>query len=130
MLYNASHTGRIALANKGHTMKQTIYFSDFCDGFHKADRGTQFTYDGMRVLFDWLEEYEHSNDEELEFDVISLCCEYSEDCAEDIIGNYCLEEETADMTEEEKRDYVRDYLNENTMLCGETAAGDFVYLQF
>lgn len=111
-------------------MKQTIYFSDFTAAFHRMDRGTQFTYDGLRVLFEYIEEYEDSCGEEVELDVIALCCEYSEDCADDIIGNYCLEDETADMDDDEKRDFVRDYLNDNTMLCGETAAGDFVYLQF
>ena len=111
-------------------MKQTVYFSDFTAAFHRADRGNQFTYDGLRVLFEYIEEYEESCGEEVELDVIALCCEYSEECADDIIGNYCLEDDTADMSDDEKRDFVRDYLSERTMLCGETSAGDFVYLQF
>ena len=111
-------------------MKQSIGFNQFCEAFRAYDRQDQFTYDGLTVLFDWLEEYEDSTGEEVELDVIALCCEYSEDCADDIIANYCLEDETADMSEDEKADFVRDYLSENTMLCGETEAGDFVYLQF
>lgn len=111
-------------------MKQTVNFYDFCDAFRNMDRDTQFTRDGLMVLFEYIEEYEENCGEETDLDVIALCCEYSEDCADDIIGNYCLEDETADMDDDEKRDFVRDYLNDNTMLCGETAAGDFVYLQF
>lgn len=111
-------------------MKTTVNFCDFCDAFRNMDRDTQFTYDGKRVLFDWLEEYEASTGEEVELDVIALCCEYSEDCADDIIANYCLEDDVEGMDDDEKADFVRDYLNDQTMLCGETAAGDFIYLQF
>lgn len=111
-------------------MKQTVYFSDFTAAFHRADRGNQFTHDGLRVLFEYIEEYEESCGEEVELDVIALCCEYSEECADDIIGNYRLENDTEGMSCGERRDYVRDYLEYNTTLCGETTAGDFVYLQF
>ena len=111
-------------------MKQTVYFSDFTAAFHHADRGNQFTYDGLRVLFEYIEQYEQDCGEEIELDVIALCCEYSEECADDIISNYCLEDETSEMDDDEKRDFVREFLSNSTMLCGETAAGDFVYLQF
>ena len=59
-------------------MKQTVNFTDFVDTFNGHDRGDQFTYEGLRALFDYIEEYEDSGGEEIELDVIALCCEYAE----------------------------------------------------
>ncbi len=59
-------------------MKQTINFYSFRDAFEKLGRGNNFTYDGLRALFDYLEEYEECTGEEIELDVIALCCEYVE----------------------------------------------------
>jgi hypothetical protein len=39
-------------------MKTTISIYDFRDAFHQCGRGEQFSYDGLRVLFEALEEYE------------------------------------------------------------------------
>ena len=41
-------------------MKQTINFYNFSDAFRKAGRADQFTYEGQRAIFDYLEEYEDS----------------------------------------------------------------------
>lgn len=57
-------------------MKTTVNFSDFCDAFEI--RKESFTYQGKQALFDYLEEYEEGTGEEIELDVISLCCEYTE----------------------------------------------------
>jgi len=59
-------------------MKQTVNFSMFCDEFRAMDRKEYFSYDGLRALFDSLEEYEDSCGEEIELDVIALCCDFTE----------------------------------------------------
>ena len=59
-------------------MKQTINFWQFNDEFSKLDREHQFTYRGKKALFEFLEEYEDNVDEEIELDVIKLCCDYVE----------------------------------------------------
>ena len=59
-------------------MKQTINFYDFSDAFRKAGRADNFTYEGQRALFEYLEGYEEDTGEEIELDVIALCCEYTE----------------------------------------------------
>ena len=59
-------------------MKQTINFYDFTEAFKKADRQNQFSYKGQEALFDYIEEYEDSADEEVELDVIAICCDYAE----------------------------------------------------
>ena len=42
------------------------------------NRPNNFSYTGLASLFEYLEEYEESTGEQIEFDPISLCCEYTE----------------------------------------------------
>jgi len=69
-------------------MYQTVTFEDFRDAFRAYDRLENFTYDGARILFDYLEQYEEDTGERIELDVIALCCDYSEDMPEDIADSY------------------------------------------
>jgi len=57
-------------------MKEDVSFNRFCDAFQI--RKENFTYEGKRALFDYLEEYEESTGETIELDIIALCCEYAE----------------------------------------------------
>jgi len=59
-------------------MKQNVTWSDFLNAFSQSDRRDQFTYDGLKALFTWLEEWEENTGEEIQFDMIALCCEYTE----------------------------------------------------
>ena len=66
-------------------MKTNVNLSDFRDAFQSHDR-KNFSYEGLEALFNYLEEYEESTGEEVELDVIALCCDFSEyesalDCA-------------------------------------------------
>ena len=56
-------------------MYQRVNFSDFRQAFHNHDRGNQFSYEGLKALFNYLEEQER-NTGEMELDVIALCCDY------------------------------------------------------
>ena len=104
-------------------MKCTLDFSDFCEAFRRFDRLENFSREGLELLFDYLEEL----DPDMELDVIALCCEYCEDTLEDVISSYSIDVE--DMDEDDTVEAVRDYLNENTTLLGETLNG-FVYAAF
>ena len=59
-------------------MKITITEQQFHDAFIDKGRGEQFSYDGRRALFNYLEEMEEGTGEEIELDVVALCCEFSE----------------------------------------------------
>lgn len=59
-------------------MKTTVNNYQFRRAFDEMDRTTNFSYDGLNALFDYLEEYEESTGEEIELDVIALCCDYTE----------------------------------------------------
>jgi len=58
-------------------MKTIINFNEFVDAFRKI-RPDNFSYDGLKALFEYLEEYEEDTGTEIEFDVIALCCDYTE----------------------------------------------------
>jgi hypothetical protein len=98
-------------------MKQTVNFYDFVDAFQRAGRAEQFSYEAKRMIFDHLEEFESESGEELELDVIAICCDFEEATEEEVIYNYECED-------------ARQYLEENTVLLGETKEGTFVYVQF
>jgi len=59
-------------------MKQTINESQFHDAFIRMNRKENFSYEGRKALFEYLEQYEQDCGEEVELDVIALCCEYTE----------------------------------------------------
>ena len=50
---------------------------DFERAFKNFERDN-FSYDGLKALFEYLEEYEEGTGEEVELDVIALCCDYAE----------------------------------------------------
>ena len=69
-------------------IKQTINFSQFCDSFSES-RTNQFTYEGKRALFEYLEQYSDDTGEDVELDIIALCCEYTEyENMEELQKNY------------------------------------------
>ena len=60
-------------------MKETITKYQFIDWFRSSDNyKNNFSYDGLGALFDYIEELENDMGEDIEFDPIALCCEYSE----------------------------------------------------
>ena len=65
-------------------MKKTIDFSDFVDGFQKMGRGNQFSHDGLKLIFDYLQEI----DENMEFDMIAICCNFTESTLDDINNDF------------------------------------------
>ena len=58
-------------------MKQTINEFDFVQAF-KELRPNNFSRAGLFALYDYLEQLEDDIGEEIELDVIALCCEYAE----------------------------------------------------
>jgi len=58
-------------------MKQTIDKSLFIQAFENHDRVDNFTYAGLEALFDYLEDLEQDLGDDIEMDVVALCCEFS-----------------------------------------------------
>ena len=109
-------------------MKTTVSLHDFRDAFRKADRTTNFSYDGLEILFEYFEQLEDDLGEEIEFDVIAICCEYAEDDLEYISNQYSIDIDG--LSDEEAFVKVRDYLEENGAYVGATDLALIVYRQF
>lgn len=109
-------------------MKQTVTFSTFVDAFRAAGRESQFSYDALAELWDYFEQYEDDTGEEVDLDVIAICCDYAEGSTEDIAHDYGVDlSDCAD--DDEREDAVREYLENEGALVGEVSGG-FVYRQF
>ena len=111
------------------TMKQTVYLNDFIDAFQKI-RPDNFSYEGLEILYDYLEEFYSDASTELELDVIGLCCEYSESTYQEIAKDYDIAKDE-DLNPEDIPQTVIDYLNDNTTILGELKDGQtIIYQQF
>ena len=84
-------------------MKQTINSYEFQNAFKQA-RPDNFSYDGLEALFEYLEQYETDTGEEIELDVIALCCDYSELSIDEVISQYTINDEIDldDLDDDEK----------------------------
>ena len=110
-------------------MKQTVDFADFVNAFRHAGRQHTFSYDGLRALFDYLEEVERGIGEEFELDPIALCCDYAEDDADSIAEQYAIDlSDCAD--EDDKEEVVGSYLEHHTEVVATLSNGVIVYRQF
>ena len=58
-------------------MKQTFTEYQFIDQFNKV-RPKNFSNKGLKALYNFLIDFEDSAEEELEFDPIALCCDFTE----------------------------------------------------
>lgn len=108
-------------------MKTTVYFSEFRDYFHEI-RPDNFSYQALRILFDYLEEFEESTGEEVEFDVIAICCDFSEDSFENIADLYGIELDL-ETDEDEQKQQVIDFLQSEGTYVGDSING-IVYRNF
>ena len=106
-------------------MKTTISLCDFRNAFIQAGRSNQFSYDGLEIIFKYIEDVEDSCGQEFELDVIAICCEYSEDSVENIAKASRL-----DIPDDgNEHNNVLDYLHDEGVLIGSSQSG-IVYRQF
>jgi hypothetical protein len=108
-------------------MKSKVYLSDFRDAFQSV-RPDNFTYEGLEVLFDYLESYEDDTGSELELDIIAICCDYSEATWSQIASGHDIDISELE-TDEEKEAAVVEYLEDEGQLIGKTSS-TIVYRDF
>ena len=82
-------------------MKQSVSIYDFERAFKRCER-ENFSYDGLKALFEYLEEFEDGTGEEVELDVIALCCEYAEyDSLNEYNDDYGTEYDEIDLIQDD-----------------------------
>jgi hypothetical protein len=93
-------------------MFSQVTFSAFCDAFRAHGRQHQFSYQGKRALFDFLEDYEDQTGQAVELDVVGLCCDYVEMTTAEVLDCY-----TVDIGDDEDTDEaVTEWLSQATLL--------------
>lgn len=92
-------------------MKTTVTEYDFVRAFEAGQYKDNFSYNGLIALFDHLEEYETFSGEQIELDVVALCCNYVEypsmlEAYHDMVVS----------SEESTEESARAYFEENTTI--------------
>ncbi len=78
-------------------MKKTVNEYEFRRWFEE-NRPNNFSRAGLIALFEYLEQYEEDTEEQIEFDPIALCCEYTE---YDNIAEFHLDYDAEDFPDKE-----------------------------
>ena len=103
-------------------MKITIdHVGQFRNEFRKLDRENQFSYEGLGLLFDFID----GCNPDYELDVIEICCSYTESTPEEIADSYSINID--DMNEGEIVEEVTDFLDRYSSIVGTTSTGSIVY---
>ena len=110
-------------------MIQSISNYDFHNAFKLRGRENQFSYEALNLLFDYFESIEDEANQ-IELDVISICCDFSEDHYKDIFNSYDIICDSESPSDEEVKQTVIDYLEDNTSFIGESIDGKLVFQQF
>lgn len=88
--------------------------SMFHDAFYHMGRGKQFSYEALNELFRYYEETEDATGEQMELDVIAICCEWSEHDTESMIAAYgYLVEREEDCDNDDYADAIAEYIQDN-----------------
>lgn len=113
------------LALIGVYMIQSINLYQFREAFATMGRKDQFSYTGLESLFNYFEELAEDTGEEQELDVISLCCDYTEDTYTSIASDYDID--ISDLDAEDAAQAVIDYLNDHTSVLASDDASFILY---
>lgn len=93
-------------------MKQTISKDAFRFLFNQV-RPDNFTYEGQGVLFDYLEQLEEDLGQDLEFDPIAFCCDFTECSIKEFTQAYSFTDMEVyfDSRDEEVRAEISKYID-------------------
>ena len=97
-------------------MKNTISRSEFHDYFFQSiTYSKQFSYEALDIIFDYIEEYEESTGVETEFDLVAICCDFSESTIPEIVFDYgyLMDDEAI-----KDKSYIEEFLWNKTSVCG------------
>ena len=107
---------------------QTLGQGDFVHMFKESSRKDQFSVEALEAIFNYLDTYSEETGENVEFDIVAICCDWAEMSWNEIAASYDVD--LSQCTDDDERiGEVEDFLCKNTQYC-ELSAGSFVYLQF
>ena len=107
-------------------MIQTVTLHDFTSAFKNSGRATQFSYEALELIFNYYQALEQDTGEQIEFDMISICCDWREESPDYIASNYEFQIDDPRNLKNE----VIECLDFKTMYAGETSEGMLVYVGY
>jgi hypothetical protein len=107
--------------------------SSFIDAFKQSSRKDQFSYEALEAIFEYLEDYSNDTGENVELDIVAICCEWVEMTWQEVVQAYDVD--LSDVADEDKADAVWDFLTDETagvyrVSNEESVDGSFVFVQF
>lgn len=110
---------------------QTLSKSSFIDAFKQSSRKDQFSYEALEAIYEALDDQSIDTGIDIEFDIIEICCDWSESHWSDVARDYGIDlNDFADDEDDDNRiKAVSEYLLDNTTAY-ELSNGVFVYVQF
>jgi hypothetical protein len=107
--------------------------SSFIDAFKQSSRKDQFSYEALEAIFEYLEDYSNDTGENVELDIVAICCDWVEMTWREVADQYNVD--LSDAAEEDKADAVWDFLTDETVGVyrvsnEESVDGSFVFVQF
>lgn len=107
---------------------QTLTKSDFVQAFKQSSRKDQFSYEALEAIFEYLEDYSNDTGENVEFDIVSICCDWAEMTWQEVAQSYNVD--LSDVADEDKADAVWDFLTDGSAGCYRVGDDSFVFVQF
>ena len=80
-------------------IEQTVTESDFRDAF-QAIRSDNFSYEGLTALYEYLWDLSEDIGEDIELDVIALCCNFTEYNEEEAREEFDIDPDIEDWQDE------------------------------
>ena len=107
---------------------QTLGQGDFVQLFKESSRKDQFSAEALEAIFNYLDTYSEETGENVEFDIVGICCDWAEMTWQEIALSYDVD--LSQCTDDDERiGEVEDFLCKNTQYC-ELSDGVFVFVQF
>ena len=102
--------------------------TQFADMFKQSSRANQFSYEALETIYEYLEDYSRDTGENVELDVVAICCEWYEMTWQEVAMSYGVD--LSQCTDDDERmGEVEDYLCRITQSC-ELSDGVFVFVAF
>lgn len=112
---------------------QTLSKYSFVEAFKQSSRKDQFSYEALEAIFEYLEDYSNDSGENVELDIVAICCDWTEMTWQEVAQSYDVD--LSDVADEDKADAVWDFLTDETVGVyrvsnEESVDGSFVFVQF
>lgn len=107
---------------------QTLTKYDFVEAFKQSSRKDQFSYEALEAIFEYLEDYSNDTGENVELDIVAICCDWVEMTWQEVAQSYNVD--LSDVVDEDKADAIWDFLTDESAGCYRVGDDSFVFVQF